>query len=135
MSFVDSPKLLQTMRFKVVVLLTITVSVFGCNNAEKGETRKVENDSMARASALKAEDSTIITSKKLDKWIAAALQKPGIEWSSLHLEEYAHEDKHVQEPFTPPANFFTDYAEVLRWSPDSSYVLDIGSYGSVLVKD
>lgn len=36
--------------------------------------------------------------------------------------------------FSPSAGFYRDYAQVLRWAPDSSYLLDLGSYGNVPVK-
>jgi hypothetical protein len=37
--------------------------------------------------------------------------------------------------FKAEPGFYKDYASLLKWSPDSSYVLDIGTYGKVLVKD
>lgn len=36
--------------------------------------------------------------------------------------------------FQPDHQYYKDYATVLRFSPDSSYILDFGSYGSIPVK-
>ncbi len=113
----------------------VLAAAHACKNESSGENRTVLNDSLANVKAIISRDSLLFHSNNLAAWIASDLQKTNIDWNSLRLEEYAVEEKHPQEPFTPPANFFRDYEEVLKWSADSSHILDIGSYGSVLVKD
>jgi len=51
------------------------------------------------------------------------------------LEDFSTNDSLLSE--TSPVNetFTNNYASVLRWSPDSLNILDLGSYGSVLVKN
>lgn len=120
---------------RLLVCTLCTLWITSCKNERQHERKAEKKDSLAAVQSIVREDTAAIIKNKLDVWLATALQKQGIEWHKLRLEEYAKEEFKPFEPFTPPENFYKDYAEVLRWSPDSGYVLDVGSYGSVLVKD
>jgi hypothetical protein len=68
-------------------------------------------------------------------WLSESIKKNNIDWNRFHLEEFWSDDSLQKKSFQTDKEFYKYYAQVLRWSPDSSYVLDIGSYGSVKIKD
>ena len=68
-------------------------------------------------------------------WISSSIKKETIDWNRFHLEEFWSDDSLHEKHFEPGKEFYKDYSTVLRWSPDSSFILDLGSYGSVKVRD
>jgi hypothetical protein len=109
--------------------------VVGCKpNFGKDVEAKLA-DSLAAVRAIIIEDSTAIAQNELNAWIATLLGKEQLNWNILNLQEYGKEELKEAESFAASKEFVTDYSEVLRWSPDSSHILDIGSFGAVVVKD
>jgi hypothetical protein len=108
------------------------------NNEQQSKKEKenaVEKDSLQTVNNIVSEDSAIVFRNNGDNWIGESIQKTGLNWNKFHLEEFWSEDSLQEKSFEPSREFYEEYAQVLRWSPDSTYVLDIGSYGSVKVKD
>jgi hypothetical protein len=85
--------------------------------------------------SIAAEDSVLIYKSRTDNWIGSLMKNDHVDWSRFHLAEFWSDDSLKQETFTPDNYFYEDYAELLRWSPDSNYVLDLGTYGAVKTKD
>jgi hypothetical protein len=98
-----------------------------CNN-------KRESDIGTSTIAMSSEDSSSIFSNVFSQWIDSTLNVKSAN-QKLAVEERWVDDSLKAEPFAPGSHFYTTYAAFLRWSPDSSNILDIGSYGMVPVKD
>jgi len=114
-----------------MLLFVLTVA---CNNNKKEETKEAE-DSLATTTDIAVEDSVLIFENNADKWLDLSLKNDNASWKNFKLEGFWYEDSLKKEIFKPSPTFYKDYASLLRWSPDSSYVLDIGTYGKILVKD
>ena len=112
---------------KIIGLLFIIV--VGCNT---GETDHTQTDSLMKSEAGKSEDPSSLYSATTSDWLDSNLQ-PGNK--TLTLEEQWTDDSLHSEPFVLNEEFISNYHTVLKWSPDSTYILDIGSYGSIPVTD
>jgi len=117
-----------------MILFLISTS---CSNNEQDVKKEntVVDDSLQTVKSIVSEDSVMVFRNDASNWIGESIQKTGLDWNRFHLTEFWSDDSLQEKPFKPSQGFYKDYAQVLRWSPDSSYVLDIGSYGSVKVKD
>jgi uncharacterized protein YcfL len=123
---------------KVLSLACIIFCIvfFACNNNEQQkEANAVKDDSLQTVKSITSEDSEIIYKSRTDNWLSSSVKKDNVDWSHFHLEEFWSDDSLKQETFTPDNNFYKDYVQLLRWSPDSNYVLDLGTYGAVKTKD
>ncbi|MEP6846130.1 MAG: hypothetical protein ABI861_09000 [Panacibacter sp.] len=105
-----------------------------CNNSQEKEKAAV-GDSVDIARDIEQEDSTLIFENNTDKWLDLSLNNTIGSWQKFRLKEFWYDDSMRKQPFSPAPGFYRDYAPLLRWSPDSSYILDVGSYGKVLIKD
>jgi hypothetical protein len=111
------------------------MTLFACTSSQKKDKEMEQPDSLRVAKDVFIKDSITIINENVFDWISKQLGKTPTELNNIALEEYYKNDSLPAESFEPGKEFFTNYASVLRWSPDSNYVLDIGSYGSVLIKD
>lgn len=108
-------------------------TIISCTCNKQTPSHEVR-DTVQTEVSTKREDSIAIFNNNVDSWLENKLQKR-VDWNKLRQEEMWRDDSVKTEVYMPDDNFYKDYSSVLRWSPDSSYVLDIGSYGSVLVED
>lgn len=124
--------------FTVTAIALLMVSIAGCtcNNNDKAEEDKaIELDSTQTAQSIIQEDSVMVFDNINDPWITENFITRGFSWSGFKLVSFWAEDSSAKKPanFTP--DFFTRYASVLKWSPDSTCILDMGSYGGVVLQD
>lgn len=124
-------KYMHTLLFLLLCLL-----VTSCSNNQK-EKESVQEDSVIMVEDIAQEDSILFFENKADEWLDLSLNNNNNmgAWQKFKLQEFWYEDSIQELPFEPAPGFYKDYAPLLKWSPDSSYVLDIGTYGKVLVKD
>ena len=81
--------------------------------------------------------SSAMGGRKVDTEAFASSQAPDLNPDSLAAEtdtDTAIGPLGEETPFQPEPGYYTDYAKVLRWAPDSSFLLDFGSYGSIPIK-
>lgn len=116
-----------------IACLALLIAI-SCNNATE-ENKQIAEDSVTMLQDIAQEDSVLIIENKADDWLDLSLNNNANSWKKFKLQEFWYEDSMQQQPFKPEPGFYQDYAPLLKWSPDSSYVLDIGTYGKVLVKD
>lgn len=118
------------------MMLFVLFFLASCKGNSKEASKKniPADDSLQTVSSIASEDSIMIFSNA-ENWINKSIQKNSIDWNKFHLTAFWSDDSLQSKPFTPETDFYKDYAQVLRWSPDSAYILDIGSYGSVKIKD
>ncbi len=102
-----------------------------CGNNNK-DAKPSAGDTLNPANVIRQEDS-ILTSTAASIWLREQLHVPVWKWRNLELENFWHDEALAEQPFTLTPEFLKDYKSVLRWAPDSSVLLDIGSYGSVVV--
>lgn len=137
----------STLIFSLVLLIGCT-----CNGNKQGQDTK---DSLER---LKADSLTtegrmasrqFVFDSLTTDWLSSAMGGRKVDtaaFSNGHAPGH-HLDSTVADgadaavgaftdssAFQADASFYKDYASVLRWSPDSSYLLDFGSYGNIPVK-
>lgn len=126
-----------SMVIKTQLLFFIFMMLLSCNNEAdtKAENNIQVEDSAQAANSIAAEDSITVFQNKADDWITQSLKTNTSNWSRFHLTEFWYDDSLQQSPYKPDAAFFSDYAPLLKWSPDSSYVLDMGTIGATLIKD
>lgn len=106
-----------------------------CGGGKKQDAEEA-TDSVHVAHDIVIEDSTMIYDNNTSAWLGQALNKPAINWSRFKLVEFWGEDSTTErQPLKTNPDFYKNYAPVLKWSVDSMHVLDIGSYGSVMMKN
>lgn len=119
----------------IPLFLLLCLLVTSCSNSQK-EEESVQEDSVIMVEDIAEEDSALIFENNADEWLdLSLLNNDAGSWRKFKLQEFWYEDSMQEQPFQPAPGFYKDYAPLLKWSPDSSYVLDIGTYGKVLVKD
>jgi hypothetical protein len=91
-------------------------------------------DSLQMAHDIDSADYKALFKNKTNLWLYKLLLNKQNKWENFHLIDF-YNDKHIAIPDTPPHKFLEDYRIFLRWSPDSSYMLDIGSYGVQMARD
>jgi hypothetical protein len=131
-------QILFSARFFILIIYVVFSSAFtscGSNEQQAKKENTVEDDSLQTVKSIVSEDSVIVFRNNANNWIGESIQKTGLDWNRFHLTEFWSDDSLKEKSFEPSEEFYKDYEEVLKWSPDSTYVLDIGSYGSVKVKD
>jgi len=120
--------------FSYLLLAVLLINIFSCKNKQQ-ETIETTDDSLHVALDIVDEDSMLIFENNADKWLDLSLRNNETNWKRFKLKEFWYEDSLEKESFTPGKDFYKDYYSLLKWSPDSSYILDIGTYSKVLVKD
>lgn len=118
------------------LFLLLSLLATSCNNNQR-EEESVQEDSVIMVEDIAEEDSVLIFENNADEWLDLSLNNNNNigTWQKFKLQEFWYEDSMQEQPFQFAPGFYKDYAPLLKWSPDSSYVLDIGTYGKVLVKD
>lgn len=109
---------------KLIVIILIHCVITACNNNNKQEIIK-DNLTEDVTDTDILQNNTIIKLEALNK-------TSSIGWQRFQLQEEWREDNLTQQPFDPAANFYKNYASALKWSFDSSKLLDLGSYSSIL---
>ncbi len=92
-------------------------------------------DSLAAARAIDSADYGALFKNKTNAWLYKMLMNKQNKWANFTLIDYWRKDSMKEYAYTPANGFFTEYAMFLEWSPDSSYILDYGSYGVEMKKD
>ena len=136
-----------------ISLVFVTLLMTGCTcNGNKQDQQQADSLAAAREDSLTAEGRTGIHQFSFDNqtnsWLSSALggrQVDASTFSSGHIPDALQDSSQTNEDvaigllkdptnFQPDSTFYHDYSTALRWSPDSSYILDIGSYGTITVK-
>lgn len=123
---------------KRLILLLVIISIFSCNTEEsKNSAEKTEIqviDSAESSLSISKEDSTLLFSTDSTNHFLLASKIP-LDWNKIHLVDFWVEDSLPFEKIIHSTEFFKDYGPVLRWSQDSNYILDLGSYGKTVVTE
>jgi hypothetical protein len=109
---------------KKVFYVLMVILAASCKNEE---ARNFPNKA-----AFATPDSASIFSGAVTTWINLNLKTATC---TLTMEERWQDDSVRQEPYSLPENFIKLYTPLLRWSPDSSQILDLGSYEAKLKND
>jgi hypothetical protein len=116
--------------------LIVTIHSCTCNSKQKNKKNNkaeaIVEDSLQTTEQIMLEDSVLIF--KNNMLLQQYHFSPQL-WKNMKLISYWYEDSLKQTSFQPEKNFYTKYAPVLRWSPDSNYILDFGSYNSMVITD
>lgn len=126
---------LMNKRLLRLLLCCLVIAFVSCNNGKEQEEEQGRIDSISATESITKEDSTLFFNNDADAWLDLSLNNTHNAWNRFALDEFWYEDSIVTKPFKPDAGFYKNYAPLLKWSPDSNYILDIGSYGKILVKD
>ena len=125
---------LSTLYIGTCLLFLASCSCGGGKN--KPDATDEAQDSVHTAHDIITEDSAMIYENSTGTWLGQTLNKPSVDWSRFKLVEFWGEDSATErQPLKTAPDFYTKYAPVLKWSSDSAYILDIGSYGSVVMKN
>ena len=119
---------------KILTIIFAGLFIFSCKNQKEDEPVEEILDSTQLAALVVSEDSAVIYSNQMVLWLDETLKTKTKSGTTISLEEYWKQDSFPRKPFVADSKFYSDYNSVLRWSPDSSYVMDFGSYGSVVTK-
>ncbi|BAV09669.1 hypothetical protein SAMN05421788_1011100 [Filimonas lacunae] len=123
-----------------ITAIALSVAVLtGCkcnNNKQQAQEEKaIELDSSQTALSIIQEDSAMVFDDTNTPWVKENFIQKGFDWKGFKLISFWAEDSVEKKPVTTAPDFYTHYASVLKWSPDSSFVLDFGSYGGVVTSD
>lgn len=117
---------------KIFAFILIAFAI-ACNN---DSTQQADvYDSVETVLHVKSADSLLVSEGRVSAWLNKNLAVENIKWTNLQLENFWNEDSLELQPFTPEPDFYKDYSTVLHYSADSSYILDVGSYGMIPIKD
>lgn len=119
---------------KCIVIWVVIFLLMACKN-NPNDVELAESDSAQAAHDMAENDSLLLYKNEGTQWLAVNLKLKNTSWSNLQLENSWNEDTLDLQPFTPTKEFYNDYSSLLHWSPDSSYIIDMGSYGTIVVKD
>lgn len=126
---------MQKLPFLLAVMCTISACNCNNNNEPAKEEEAVVLDSAQTALTIIAEDSVTVFDNTTRQWLGQSLNQPAVNWDRFKLVSFWAEDSIQKTNATLSPDFYNKYATVLKWSPDSSYILDIGSYGAVVTQD
>lgn len=123
-------------KITAVALLLMTLAGCKCNNnkQEPQEEKAIELDSTQTALSIIQEDSTTVFDDRNSVWRNENFVQKGFDWTGFKLQSFWGEDTIEKKDASVTPEFLKQYAPVLKWSPDSSYILDIGSYGGVVLQ-
>jgi hypothetical protein len=133
--------------YRLLVICTVAVTslaaLSSCNNNKGNKAtndslladHSVLSDSMQIIHDIDSADYTDLFKYKANTWLSKVLNNSQTKWDNFHLVDYWKDDSLKRSSFKPAKNFYTDYAMYLKWSPDSNYIFDMGSYGVTVVKD
>jgi len=127
----------------VCVIAIFIAGLASCNNNKGNKAVNdslhadltVLSDSMQLVHDIDSADYASLFKSKSNVWLSALLDNKETKWGNFHLVDYWKDDSLKPLPFIPAKNFYTNYAMYLKWSPDSSYIFDMGSYGVTVNKD
>ena len=119
----------------IAIFFSVTsMAFFSCsNNIDTGKEKL--SDSLQSAMDIAAEDSSVIFENRSDEWIKKYFTSGEWKWSGMHLTEFWGIDNPPLSPYKPDKDFYKNYGPLLRWSPDSAFILDLGTYSAVIIKD
>jgi hypothetical protein len=118
---------------RILFILILGCFLVNCKQHNNAAYDKSARDSVNVIKRAKIEDSTLIHSREVTYWINNNFKSSGNK--RFTLKDFSSNDSLPVEVFVADSVFLDNYRSVLRWSPDSAYILDVGSYGSVLVRD
>jgi hypothetical protein len=123
--------LLSVMRKRIYYLLLVLPLYLGCSN---GKEENPLSDSLQNVLNITTEDSLLLFDNAANvDWLQKAVPEV-INNKPLALKEFWMADSFPLVAFKPTKKFYADYSSVLRWSVDSSYIIDGGSYGGVVIR-
>lgn len=134
---------------KIIIIATIClIAVFlmqgcKCNRTTEKQVVNIKDsttldakDSVQMTHDLSLEDSANIFKVNTQQWVGGILKNNSANWANFHFQSIRAIDTETETaPFTPSKDFYKNYQSVLRWSLDSNFIIDFGSYGSMVVKD
>lgn len=91
-------------------------------------------DSLQLANNIDSADYRLLFKNKTNAWLSKILVSNHSTWGDFRLLEY-YTDTHQVYADTPVNKFLTGYAMFLKWSPDSAYILDYGSFGITMSRN
>lgn len=123
---------------KFSLALLIICILWACNGDE--EKDKAANpvipvaDSSESLASIAKEDSALLFDRDPSNLFGSEMKVP-LNWQTVELMDFWVEDSLPTEKLLHSPEFFKDYAPVLKWSPDSGHILDLGSYGKAIITD
>jgi hypothetical protein len=121
------------MQFVIIVLLCCLFACKGNDTKEDENENPPVLDSAQTARSIAADDSTILFDNNAR--IASTVKRTNVNWQQFHLDEFWFEDSLKKSELKRDDAFYKRFAAVLRWSPDSSCVLDMGSMNKTILRD
>lgn len=133
-----------------VAIITAAFSigiVVSCDNHKDKQARPVRDsvitvsknlsvaDSLQLVHDIDSADYAYLFKNQVNIWISKAVSNPAIKWTNFTLTDFREDDDIKAVSGELPKRLVDNYSMFLRWSADSSYVLDFGSYGAVIDKD
>lgn len=92
-------------------------------------------DSLQLVHDIDSADYAYLFKNQVNIWVSKALGDSNLRWTDFTLADFREDDDIKHTGGELPKRLRDNYSMFLRWSPDSSYVLDFGSYGAVLDRD
>lgn len=136
-----SQSILLKKQFRRLSILSLGVFlVTSCKNRHKPSQKsklsyELKADSVQDVNNLVEEDGGKLFNSPMRNWLSKNLPSSIINWSNFKFIDNSPLNIEDSSSYVVDNQFFKDYQSVLRWSADSSLLVDFGSYGSTPVKD
>ncbi|MGF7232679.1 hypothetical protein [Arachidicoccus sp.] len=126
------------------ICLAVVLLVQSCKskNNEKQSSGSTDSlavnteDSVQLIHDFSLEDGEHIFKINTQQWLKSTLKNNKADWKNFSYKSIQEIDTLSDSTlFKPAKDFYKNYQSVLRWSLDSNFIIDFGSYGSMAIKD
>ena len=117
--------------------ILILAACSGKNDKQHETEQAIAEDSAVAGLAVDSvlSEQEILLSNGVDITGFIKSKKPAFDWKQFQLTEYWNVDSFITQPFSPDKNFYETYGKLLKYSPDSSFFIDLDSYNLSIKKD
>lgn len=97
--------------------------------------QRQQADSLQAVHEIDSTDYGLLFKNKTNAWLGKVLADSQSKWGNFHLVDYYNKEVKKSTAGLPGKKFLSDYGMFLIWSPDSTYILDFGSYSALITND
>ncbi|MEP7257154.1 MAG: hypothetical protein ABI687_02175 [Flavitalea sp.] len=123
---------------KWILIGCLSLAVYACKNDPKNEPRtdalpRNEHDQVEVVDTTLTNETISFFNRSGYSTFAKARLKD-FDWSRFHMVDTWKDDSVTSSRFQPDKTYFDNYGQFLKYSPDSSFALDLDSYNTSITR-